>query len=56
MNVHELSMNGHLPGTRVAANGVKIEMPDSTPMHSEYLHWAVEQGLIGQAELDAFKH
>ena len=30
-------------------------MPDSTPIHTEYLMLAKEKGLISQAELDSVK-
>ena len=32
--------------------GRRIEMPDSTPLHTEYLELAVERGAISQATLD----
>jgi len=44
-----------MAGKRKAPNGIVIEMPDSTPMHTEYLLLAKEKGLISQAELDSVK-
>ena len=44
-----------MAGTRTAPNGIKIEMPDSTPLHTEYLMIAQEQGLISKATLESVK-
>ena len=35
-----------LSGTTTNRNGIKIEMPDPTPLHTELLEIAQEQGLI----------
>ena len=42
-----------MAGTRVNAAGIKVEVPDTTPYHTEYLLEAKEMGLIKQAQLDA---
>ena len=44
-----------MAGKRTAPNGIVIEMPDSTPLHTEYLLKAKEQGLISQSLLDSVK-
>ena len=42
-----------MSGKRKAANGIVIDMPDATPMHTEYLLAAQEKGLISMAELNS---
>ncbi|KAL1530503.1 hypothetical protein AB1Y20_001404 [Prymnesium parvum] len=44
-----------MAGTRTTADGRKIEMPDTTPIHTEYLQFAVENGIIAQSMLDSVK-
>ena len=34
-------------------DGRKVDIPDGTPLHTEYLLYAGEKGLITQATLDA---
>ena len=42
-----------MAGKRTAPNGMVIEMPDSTPLHTEYLMLARDKGLISQGDLDS---
>ena len=43
-----------MAGTRTNAAGIKVEIPDTTPIHTEYLLCAQEDlKLITKAELDA---
>ena len=42
-----------MAGTRVNAAGIKVEVPDTTPIHSDYLMWAQEKGIISQSLLDS---
>lgn len=42
-----------MAGKRTAANGIVIDMPDATPMHTEYLELAVERGALSKAELNS---
>ena len=44
-----------MQGKRTAPNGIVIDMPDSTPYHTELLHMARDQGLLSQADLDSVK-
>lgn len=39
-----------LSKTTINRNGLKMEMPDSTPLHTELLELAQEQGLIDLSE------
>jgi hypothetical protein len=39
-----------LSGATVNRNGLKIEMPDPTPLHTELLQIAEEQGLVDLKE------
>ena len=42
-----------MAGEKVNPAGIKVEIPDTTPLHTEYLLFAQEQGLISQALLDS---
>jgi len=42
-----------MAGTRTNPAGIKVEIPDTTPMHTDYLMWAKENGFINQALLDS---
>ena len=42
-----------MAGQRVLADGRKVDIPDGTPLHTEYLLYAVEEGHLDQATLDA---
>ena len=42
-----------MAGTRTTAAGIKVDIPDTTPMHTDYLNWAHEKGYINQALLDS---
>ena len=42
-----------MAGTRTNPAGIKVEIPDTTPMHTDYLMWAQEKGFINQALLDS---
>jgi len=42
-----------MAGTRTNPAGIKVEIPDTTPMHTDYLMWAKEKGFINQALLDS---
>ena len=42
-----------MAGTRVNPAGIKVEIPDGTPIHTEYLLFAQENGLVSQQLLDA---
>ena len=42
-----------MAGERVNPAGIKVEVPDTTPLHTEYLLFARDQGLISQALLDS---
>ena len=42
-----------MAGTRVNPAGIKVEIPDTTPVHTEYLKEAVERGVIPQSLLDS---
>ena len=42
-----------MAGVRTTADGRKIDVPDSTALHTEYLQIALEQGLISQGLLDS---
>jgi hypothetical protein len=42
-----------MAGPRVNAAGIKVDVPDTTPYHTEYLLWALEKGLISQSLLDS---
>ena len=42
-----------MAGTRTNAAGIKVEIPDTTPVHTDYLKFAVEKGVLSQSELDA---
>ena len=44
-----------MAGTRTTADGRKVEIPDTTPIHTEYLLFAVENGIIPQELLDSVK-
>ena len=44
-----------MAGTRVTADGRKIDVPDTTPIHTEYLLFAAENGIIEQSLLDSVK-
>ena len=44
-----------MAGSRVAPDGRKIEMPDTTPVHTEYLLYAVDEGILPQSLLDSVK-
>lgn len=41
-----------MAGSRVNAAGLKVEVPDTTPGHTDYLKFAVEEGVITQSMLD----
>ena len=42
-----------MAGQRVLADGRKVDIPDSTPLHTEYLLHAVAEGHLDQATLDS---
>ena len=42
-----------MAGKRTNAAGITVEVPDSTPMHTEYLMYALENGSISQATLNS---
>ena len=44
-----------MAGTRTNPAGITIEMPDTTPMHTEYLLRARDMGLISNAELESVR-
>jgi hypothetical protein len=44
-----------MAGKRKAPNGIEIDMPDTTPLHTELLHKCVENGAISQSLLDSVK-
>lgn len=44
-----------MAGKRTNPAGITIEMPDTTPLHTEYLMQAKEMGLISQAELESVR-
>ena len=44
-----------MAGTRTTADGRKVEIPDTTPIHTEYLLFAAENGIIEQSLLDSVK-
>ena len=44
-----------MAGKRKNAAGLEYEMPDSTPIHTEYLMLAKEKGLISSAELESVR-
>ena len=41
-----------MAGKRTTPDGRKVDIPDGTPLHTEYLEYAAELGLISQATLD----
>lgn len=42
-----------MAGTRTTPAGVKIEVPDTTPVHTELLMYARDEGLLSQSLLDS---
>lgn len=42
-----------MAGTRTTPAGIKVDVPDTTPLHTEFLMFAQEKGLISQSELDS---
>ena len=42
-----------MAGTRTTPAGIKVEVPDTTPAHTDYLMWAQEKGLLSQSVLDS---
>jgi len=42
-----------MAGTRTNPAGIKVNVPDTTPLHTDYLMWAKEKGLISQSLLDS---
>jgi len=42
-----------MAGTRANPAGIKVNVPDTTPLHTDYLLWAKEKGLISQSLLDS---
>jgi len=42
-----------MAGTRTNPAGIKVEIPDTTPVHTDYLMLAQEKGVISQALLDS---
>ena len=42
-----------MAGTRTNPAGIKVEIPDTTPLHTEYLLEARDRGLVGKELLDA---
>lgn len=42
-----------MAGQRTNAAGIKVDVPDTTPIHTEYLLYAQKEGLLSQADLDA---
>lgn len=42
-----------MAGTRTTADGRKVEMPDTTPIHTDYLLYASENNIIDPALLDS---
>ena len=42
-----------MAGTRTTPAGIKVEVPDTTPIHTEYLLFARDEGLISQELLDS---
>lgn len=44
-----------MAGTRTTADGRKIEMPDTTPVHTDYLLYAAENGMIDPNLLESVK-
>ena len=44
-----------MAGVRTNAAGMRIEMPDTTPLHTEYLLDARDEGIVSQELLDSVK-
>ena len=42
-----------MAGSRTNAAGIKVEVPDTTPGHTDYLMFALEEGVITQSLLDS---
>lgn len=42
-----------MAGTRVTPAGIKVEVPDTTPIHTDYVKWCHEKGYVNQALLDS---
>ena len=42
-----------MAGTKTNPAGIKVEIPDTTPVHTDYLKFAEEEGVITQALLDS---
>jgi hypothetical protein len=42
-----------MSGTRITPAGIKVQVPDTTPTHTEYLLLAQERGLIHQSLLNS---
>lgn len=42
-----------MAGSKTNAAGIKVEIPDTTPVHTDYLMWAKERGVISQSLLDS---
>jgi len=42
-----------MAGTRVNPAGIKVDVPDTTPIHTEYLLFARDEGIITQELLDS---
>jgi len=42
-----------MAGKRTNAAGIKVEVPDTTPVHTDYLMFAQEEGVISQELLDS---
>ena len=42
-----------MAGTRITPAGIKVQVPDTTPTHTEYLLLAQERGLINQSLLNS---
>ena len=44
-----------MAGTRTTADGRKVEVPDTTPIHSDYLTYAAEKGYIDHIDLESVR-
>ena len=42
-----------MAGTRTTPAGIMVDVPDTTPLHTEYLMEALEKGVVSQALLDS---
>lgn len=42
-----------MAGVRINPAGIKVDIPDTTPVHTDYLMLAQEEGVISQSLLDS---